>query len=149
MKGALLSLAYLHRKQIVHRNVKPGNFVFKRNGTKMAKLIDFGSAVDLNSKYQKEKLPLSRIVGQPAYMAPEMLKECYNEKADMWSLGIVMYELLSNRHPFEASTDQELVMQIQDGSYSFQGPAWRIVKDEAKDLIKQMLTYNPNNRISA
>lgn len=53
---------------------------------------------------------MSRIVGQPAYMAPEMLKECYNEKADMWSLGIVMYELLSNRHPFEASTDQELVM---------------------------------------
>jgi len=51
VKGALLSLAYLHRKQVVHRNVKPGNFVFKRSGAKMPKLIDFGSAVDLNSKY--------------------------------------------------------------------------------------------------
>lgn len=50
VKGALISLAYLHKKQIVYRNIKPGNFVFKKTGAKMAKLIDFGTAVDLTSK---------------------------------------------------------------------------------------------------
>ena len=75
----------------------------------MTKLIDFGSSVDLNSKHQKEKLPLSRIVGQPSYMAPEVLKESYTEKADMWSLGVMMYELLSGKLPFVAQTDQELM----------------------------------------
>lgn len=78
----------------------------------MAKLIDFGSSVDLNSKFQKEKLPLSRVVGLPSYMAPEMLKECYNEKADIWSLGVMLFELLSNKLPFEGSTDQELMLNI-------------------------------------
>jgi len=63
IKGALIAIAYCHNKGIVHRNIKSANFVFKKTGNKMTKLIDFGSAVDLNSKHQKEKLPLSRIVG--------------------------------------------------------------------------------------
>jgi serine/threonine protein kinase len=105
IKAALLTLSHIHSKGIVHRNIKPGNFVFKKTGVKLPKLIDFGSAVDLSSKHLKEKLPLQRIVGQPAYMSPEMLKECYNEKTDIWSLGIMLFELLSNKLPFDASTD--------------------------------------------
>lgn len=50
IKGALLALTYCHKKNIIHWNIKPGNFVFKKTGAKLAKLIDFGSAVDLNSK---------------------------------------------------------------------------------------------------
>ena len=63
IKGALLALAYLHNKGIIHRNIKAGNFVFKKTGAKFAKLIDFGSAVDLNSKHQKEQIPLTKIIG--------------------------------------------------------------------------------------
>lgn len=107
-----MAIAYCHKRQIVHRNIKPGNFVFKKTGSKMAKLIDFGSAVDLNSKHQKERLPLNRVVGLPSHMAPEMLKECYNEKVDIWSLGVTMFELLSNKLPFDGTTDQELMLNI-------------------------------------
>jgi serine/threonine protein kinase len=52
-------------------------------------------------------------------MSPEMLKECYNEKTDIWSLGVMMFELLSNKTPFDATSDQEVVTNILDGSYSF------------------------------
>ena len=78
-----------------------------------------------------------------------MLNECYTEKADLWSVGVLMYQLLANRLPFDGNTDQDTMLAIRDGSFSFEGPAWRIISDEAKDLIKQLLRYNPNMRISA
>eukprot|EP00347_Sterkiella_histriomuscorum_P009181 403342210 len=145
IQGVLIALSYCHRKGIVHRNIKPGNIMFKNSSSKMPKLIDFGSAADLT----REKLPLSKIVGQLAYMAPEVLEENYTEKADIWATGVVMYELLSNKVPFDASTDQDVMMAIRDGSFAFDGPAWRSVSAEAKDLIRQMLLYNPKSRISA
>lgn len=61
--------------------------MFKHSNSKFPKLIDFGSAADLS----RERLPLSKIVGQLSYMAPDMLNECYTEKADLWSVGVLMY----------------------------------------------------------
>ncbi|CDW81704.1 calcium-dependent protein [Stylonychia lemnae] len=119
--------------------------MFKHANSKFPKLIDFGSAADL----QREKLPLTKIIGQLSYMSPELIDEQYDEKADIWALGVVMFELLSNNLPFDASTDQDIMLAIRDGTFKFDSPAWRIISEEGKDMIKQMLRYNPQTRISA
>ena len=101
IKGALIAVTYCHEKNIVYRNIKPSNFVFKRTGSKFAKLIDFGSSADLS----REPLPLNKMVGVPCYMAPEMLNESYNQNIDIWGVGVMMYELLSKNLPFDATSD--------------------------------------------
>lgn len=67
----------------------------------------------------------------------------------MWSIGVILYILLSGRPPFDGNDDREIVKNVKIGIYSLSGSEWRGISKEATDLIKKMLTYNPANRISA
>ena len=67
----------------------------------------------------------------------------------MWSVGVILYILLSGRPPFDGSDDKEIVKNVKIGAYSLSGSEWRGISKEAVDLIKKMLTYNPTSRISA
>lgn len=67
----------------------------------------------------------------------------------MWSVGVILYILLSGRPPFDGSDDKEIVKNVKTGLYSISGSEWKTISKEAIELIKKMLTYNPSNRISA
>ena len=88
-------------------------------------------------------------VGTPYYIAPEVLSKYYNEKCDVWSSGVILYILLSGTPPFSGKNESEIMMNVQKGNFSLEGNNLKHVSDEAKDLIKQMLEYNPKNRLSA
>jgi calcium-dependent protein kinase len=92
---------------------------------------------------------MNQIFGTAYYIAPEVLKGDYTEKCDLWSIGVILYILLSGKPPFDGNDDKEIVNSVRQGTYSMQGAEFKNISAEAKDLIKKMLTYDINLRITA
>ena len=87
--------------------------------------------------------------GSVYYVSPEVLRGDYNEKCDLWSIGVILFILLSGRPPFGGNTDQIILQSVHSGKYSFSTPEWENVSDSAKDLIDKLLEYDVDKRISA
>jgi len=110
------------------------------------KLIDFGFA----AKVQKEH-PFTDKLGSLGYLAPEIFTEVsYDSKVDIWAAGIVLYNMLSGKQPFNsASSEKDLISEITNKSISFEDKVWEIVSKECKDLLVQLLIKKPFERITA
>ena len=83
------------------------------------KIIDFGTSV-LNT----DNKVLTSTHGTSYYIAPEVLKNKYNEKCDVWSIGVMLYILLSGKPPFDGSNDNEITEKVLIGSYNFNDAIW-------------------------
>jgi formylglycine-generating enzyme required for sulfatase activity len=101
----LEALGYLHAHEIIHMDVNPRNILFDAGGR--AKLADFGLA-----KFMESKSQLTRVGGTPGYMAPELYHEKVYPASDLWSVAIVLHEMLTGRRPFEAETEAALMYKI-------------------------------------
>ncbi|KXS18906.1 Pkinase-domain-containing protein [Gonapodya prolifera JEL478] len=143
---ALNGIAHLHSKKIVHRDVKPENLLMSTADSEaIVKVADFG----LSNMIQQEDL-LSTWCGSPAYMAPELVKsQKYDEKVDMWSMGVVLYVLLSGCYPFWANSSKEIYEQIKDGWFPTPEENFKGVSSDALDLIKKLIVVDPKVRLSA
>ena len=134
-------LKYMHYRRIIHRDLKPEN-IFLDDKSDL-KIGDFGYAVKLSSKDEKRK----SILGTIFYCAPEVIDrknyDGYSFKADIWSLGVIMYNLLTGILPF-FDTNDNIYSKIINGSFSF--PDDIEIGKAAKDLIKQILEVNPKKR---
>jgi serine/threonine protein kinase len=85
--------------------------------------------------------------GTPGYVAPEILEgKAYDTQADMWSLGVIVYILLGGYPPFIEQNQRELFRKIRKGQYEFHEEYWGQVSDEAKNLIRSLLTVDPDKR---
>lgn len=102
---------YLHQNDIIHRDVTLENVLYvhggENHGSGRVKLIDFGTAI----KMEKGTL-LEEIYGSPNYIAPEVLKKCYDFKADVWALGVICVKLVTGKMPFEAVSETQLFKNI-------------------------------------
>jgi calcium-dependent protein kinase len=108
------------------------------------KIIDFGTSI-----MRKENEQLTNTHGTSYYIAPEVLKKKYNEKCDVWSVGVILFILLSGKPPFDGKNDNEITDAVKVGSYSMNDKVWKDVSADAKKLIKLMLTYDFKDRCSA
>ena len=108
------------------------------------KLIDFGCA----KIFSKHKKNFEDTIGTLIYCSPEVLKNNYNKKCDIWSCGVLMYVLLSGHFPFFGKTQKEIKQKILSGKFSFDEKFFGHISDKAKDLISKCLIYNKNKRIS-
>ncbi|OMJ73762.1 hypothetical protein SteCoe_27471 [Stentor coeruleus] len=140
------ALAYLHTKGIAHCNICP-EYIVQTNGEGydvMTKLIGFTCSQRMNDK---QEINLNKI--SYTYAAPELLKGEFDEKVDIWSCGILLYDLLVGRLPFPSKTKTGIVNCILHGDLDFTNSMFTSLSYNAQDLIKNMLNLDPLKRPTA
>uniref|UniRef100_A0A3P9GZ39 Ribosomal protein S6 kinase n=1 Tax=Oryzias latipes TaxID=8090 RepID=A0A3P9GZ39_ORYLA len=152
MRRLVSAVSHMHDVGVVHRDLKPENLLFTDESENSGiKIIDFGFARLKPPDQQLLKTPCFTL----QYAAPEILKyDGYDESCDLWSLGVILYTMLSGQVPFQCqepslthTSAEEIMKKIKQGDFSFEGEAWRNVSQQAKDLIQELLTVDPNKRI--
>ena len=145
-------LCYLHEKKIIHRDLKLENImvsdvekdVLTGEEYFWIKIIDFGTA----KIFEKNKTEKS-IIGSSYYIAPEVLRQKYNEKCDTWSVGVILYMTLVGVAPFDGRTDEEIIHRIKTGKYNKKNSRFVEHSEEVKDLVYKLLEMNTEKRYSA
>ena len=138
------AINYCHKNNIVHRDLKPENLLLLNQDSKSPiKVIDFGM-----SKICDPNDIMFERVGSAYYIAPEVLEGMYDEKCDIWSAGVILYILLCGYPCFNGETDEKIYRQIRKKKYSFPSPEWDVISEDAKNLIRKMLS-DAMERISA
>ncbi|PIO31253.1 hypothetical protein AB205_0038800 [Aquarana catesbeiana] len=152
MRKLVSAVSHMHDVGVVHRDLKPENFLFTdESDSTEIKIIDFGFARLKPPDNQPLKTPCFTL----HYAAPELLNDNgYDESCDLWSLGVILYTMLSGQVPFQChdrmvtyATAEDIMKKIKQGDFSFDGDSWKNVSQEAKDLIQGLLTVDPNKRI--
>ena len=145
MSEIISAVNYCHKNNIVHRDIKSENVMFTENDLDSpVKLIDFG----ISLKFQKD-IKIKDKTGTILYVAPEVLKGSYDEKCDVWSCGVLLYLILSGYPPFYGQSRNEVMMRIMHKEPKFDAKIWTRISPEAINLIKKMLTKDPEKRPSS
>ncbi|KAL1880191.1 hypothetical protein VTK73DRAFT_6222 [Phialemonium thermophilum] len=136
------AIKYMHGKGIIHRDLKMGNIFLDKNMN--AKIGDFGLAALLVTGKDMHTIRRTTLCGTPNYIAPEILekgKKGHDHMVDIWSLGIIMYAMLTSKPPFQSSTTDEIYRRARERDYDWpvrDGPSGYI-SQEAKELVARML----------
>ena len=169
-KQILEGLHYLHSQGVVHRDLKLANVLLK--GDRLhgeIKIADFGlsALVPASDKLYDRETSIKRKSynglhhswGTATYMAPEVIDREYGPQADMWSAGVMLYEMLSGEHPFNEDAAKPtaspwephtgLKYLVQNARYTMTSPKWTSRSDQAKDLVSKILVVDPKVRLSA
>lgn len=142
----LSAVSFLHSRHICHRDLKLENWVLEsgKDVWSPLKLIDFGLSTHYTPGHR-----LSRVVGSSYYVAPEVLKKSYTEACDLWSLGVIVYMLLSGAPPFYGRNDEAIKTSIVQGEYQFPNELFRDVTDDAMAFVSCLLSYSIEYRYTA
>ena len=142
-KSILEAITYMHSQGITHRDLKPEN-IFIDSLDWVIKIGDYGA-----SSFFKNGQIFEKRYGTPYYIAPEVLNHSYNEKCDLWSLGVILYVLLSGKPPFYGRNENEIFEKILIGEYKDDIKEFEDITDDAKDLMKNLLNLDFKKRFSA
>lgn len=148
MEQLFSSVSYMHSIGILHRDLKLENIMTENKTLREIniKLIDFGSAYCISKNNYSKKLKLK--VGSPYYMAPEVINGNYDIRCDNWSVGVIMYILLTGEPPFFGETNSETFEKVKKGEIDVTKKQWIRLSENAKDLIQKFLTLDVNKRIT-
>lgn len=126
IQQVLTAINYCHEKNIMHRDLKPESLLLDSHKDNIIKLIDFGMAqTKQNNKKQNDDVNRSRHddedgvkLGNAYYIAPEMLQNQVTPKSDIWSIGVILFVLLTGVPPFNGDDDKEIIDKVKTGKYN-------------------------------
>ncbi|XP_051538895.1 ribosomal protein S6 kinase alpha-3 isoform X4 [Myxocyprinus asiaticus] len=145
------TVEYLHAQGVVHRDLKPSNILYvdESGNPESIRICDFGFAKQLRAENGLLMTPCYTV----NFVAPEVLKkQGYDAACDIWSLGVLLYTMLTGFTPFAngpEDTPEEILARIGSGKFSLTGGYWNSVSSEAKDLVSKMLHVDPHQRLTA
>jgi serine/threonine protein kinase len=143
MKKLILAVNHCHSNGIVHRDLKPENIMYvespdpEHQELDDIKVIDFGLSKILKNPFEGH---MKTLVGTPYYVAPEVLDGYYGTEGDCWSLGVILYSLLSGCLPFFGENPFEVFDKIRAATVNFDLNEFKRISSSAKDLIQRLLT---------
>nr|GMD03845.1 calcium and calcium/calmodulin-dependent serine/threonine-protein kinase-like [Ipomoea batatas] len=139
-------LEAIHNANIIHRDLKPENCLFlSSDENSPLKIMDFGL-----SSVEDFTDPVVGLFGSIDYVSPEALsREKITAKSDIWSLGVILYIMLSGYPPFFSHNNRQKQQMIISGEFSFDEKTWKNISSSAKQLISSLLSVNPNMRPTA
>lgn len=141
----LSSVAYCHERKVIHRDLKPENiFLTSKGGSFDLKVADFGS-----SAFLRVSSKLTGCFGSAYYLAPEVVSNSYNELCDVWSIGIILYIMLTGRAPYPGKDENEIFKYVKSSPFDINSAYTRGIPSDALDLLKRLLDCDPETRISA
>ncbi|XP_011848882.1 PREDICTED: ribosomal protein S6 kinase alpha-4 isoform X1 [Mandrillus leucophaeus] len=154
LRSLVSAVSFMHEEAgVVHRDLKPENILYADDTPGApVKIIDFGFA---RLRPQSPGVPMQTPCFTLQYAAPELLaQQGYDESCDLWSLGVILYMMLSGQVPFQGASGQggqsqaaEIMCKIREGRFSLDGEAWQGVSEEAKELVRGLLTVDPAKRL--
>ena len=153
----LLAVRFLHERGIVHRDIKEENvmFVSADPSSLHVCLIDFGlsKSIDMasinNNNNMDDIKRLHTFCGTLPYMSPEVIQASYDMQSDLWSVGVLAFELLTGKLPFSGDTDRALMKQIRKARVDYSSERWAKLSPDALDLVQHLLVINPAKRWDA
>jgi len=144
----LRAINYMHQNYIMHRDLKPENWLLASADVETAKmdlkLIDFG----LSKRFVSGEFASTK-AGTPYYVAPEVLEGRYAQESDVWSIGVIMYILLCGSPPFSGNDTVAVLDAVRRAKPQFDKKEWKRVSPEAKQMLKGLLTRDPQARTTA
>lgn len=138
------ALRYLHERDILHRDIKPQNFKIDKEGN--VKMLDFGIS---KNKYTPKLTQLGFVIGTTEYMAPEQFQQLVEKKSDIWSLGVMTYEMLTGHMPFDSNNIFSLREKIIRANFTDPRILVPQISNKLSIIIDRSLKINPASRISA
>jgi calcium-dependent protein kinase len=147
MQQIFQAMSYMHSKQVCHRDMKPDNILFDSRESiehSSLKIIDFGSARVFQSGH-----PMHTRAGSSYFMSPQVLLGRYGNSCDLWSCGVVLHIMLCGYPPFSGETEEDVLLKVRRGTFTFNAKDWKKVSKDAQMLIKSLIKKNPQERYTA
>ncbi len=144
LKQAASGLAAAHKKKLIHRDIKPANLMIAEDGS--LKIVDFGIAQ--SQEFDKKLTSTGEMVGTPGYLSPEVCTgQKVDERADIFSLGIVFYQMLAGKVPFDNDSPLGLMLEVVEANIQDIRKINKKVDKKTAKLLQRMIARDPNLRV--
>ncbi|MFO8063263.1 MAG: serine/threonine-protein kinase [Spirochaetota bacterium] len=145
-RSSCRALEYAHQRGVVHRDIKPGNILISKDGN--VKLVDFGIASIHGAQSEENLTREGMTLGTPSYMAPEQYEDSstVDKRADVYSMGVMLYEMTTGKKPFSNSISAEAIRRIQQGKYTAPRKHNPNISTATQRLIRRCMKNKPERR---